>query len=369
MKVESVSIQKFKLFENVQVSFKNKTLQEVSNRFLVLGDNGTGKTSLLQAIALPLALATRSGSTQSISDFDWMGFLPGRFWKQGTPRIELEVSFEDNEIGATREIACKWHDSLNDEVKAKLPFAEPADKKYIRVVLNGDHLFVGDDTPQERAMFQGRHYAQKLLRTDPSVRSEFSRLPGVFWFDQFRNLASNPYSEGNGEGREHSNGVSFEAGAGRLRQFLIDWRQKQESGTRFNKDFLKEVENLYKKVFPGRHFWGIEHLPRIDSPTEEDPYFLLDDGSHTYDIVEMSAGEQSVFPILYNIVRQQIAYSVVLIDEIDLNLHPPAAQSLVSLLHKMAPHCQYMLTTHSEAVSNIIGNDETFRLEGGALCL
>jgi predicted NACHT family NTPase len=45
--------------ENVEISFKNKTLEEVSNRFLILGDNGTGKTTLLQAIALPLALATK----------------------------------------------------------------------------------------------------------------------------------------------------------------------------------------------------------------------------------------------------------------------------------------------------------------------
>jgi hypothetical protein len=41
---------------------------------------------------------------------------------------------------------------------------------------------------------------------------------------------------------------------------------------------------------------------------------------HSDDIVEMSAGEQSVFPIFYEFVRQQIAHSVVLIDEIDLNL-------------------------------------------------
>ncbi len=40
MKVESISIQRFKLFEEFELAFKNKTLQEVSNRFLVLGDNG-----------------------------------------------------------------------------------------------------------------------------------------------------------------------------------------------------------------------------------------------------------------------------------------------------------------------------------------
>ncbi|RLC07575.1 MAG: AAA family ATPase [Deltaproteobacteria bacterium] len=368
MKIESISIQNFKLFENFELSFKNKTLQEVSNRFLILGDNGTGKTSLLQAIALPLALATRSGFARSIPDFDWPGFLPGRLFRNSMPRIELEVSFKDEEIQATREVAFRWHESLPDEIKTKRPFAEPADKKLVRVVLNGEHLFVGDDIPGEQAMFLGRHYAQKLLRTDPSVRSQFLCLPGIFWFDQLRNLGSNPYSDGNSE-REHISGISFKVGVERLRNFLIDWQLKQESGRTHNRNFLKELEMLYKKIFLGRSFGGVQCLPSLGSPTEAEFYFLLDDGKHKYDIVEMSSGEQSVFPILYEIVRQQIAYSVVLIDEIDLNLHPPAAQSLVSQLFKIAPHCQYIITTHSEAVSDIIRNDHIFRMEGGALCL
>jgi predicted ATP-binding protein involved in virulence len=73
----------------------------------------------------------------------------------------------------------------------------------------------------------------------------------------------------------------------------------------------------------------------------------------------MSAGEQSVFPIRYEFVRQQIAYSIVLIDEIDLNLHPPAAQFLVRQLPKIGPTGQFIFTTHSEAVSDIVGEDDT----------
>ncbi len=46
MKVESISIKNFKRFEQQEVSFKNQTLNTVSNRFLVLGDNGMGKTTL-----------------------------------------------------------------------------------------------------------------------------------------------------------------------------------------------------------------------------------------------------------------------------------------------------------------------------------
>ncbi len=127
MKIESVSIQKFKLFENHSVSFKNKTLQEISNRFLALGDNGSGKTTLLQAIALPLALATRQ--IQKLSDFNWLGFLPGRIWEGGTPCIQLEVSFEETEIEATREVIQRWYAALPREFKAEHPFVESGDSK------------------------------------------------------------------------------------------------------------------------------------------------------------------------------------------------------------------------------------------------
>ena len=56
MKIESISIRNFKQFDALDVSFKNTTLDEISNRFMIVGDNGSGKTTLLQAIALPLRL-------------------------------------------------------------------------------------------------------------------------------------------------------------------------------------------------------------------------------------------------------------------------------------------------------------------------
>jgi predicted ATP-dependent endonuclease of OLD family len=50
MKVESIRINNFKRFDRLEVSFKNQTLNTISNCFLVLGDNGTRKTTLLQAM-------------------------------------------------------------------------------------------------------------------------------------------------------------------------------------------------------------------------------------------------------------------------------------------------------------------------------
>jgi predicted ATP-dependent endonuclease of OLD family len=107
VKIESIYIQKFKQFDHFEVSLQDPFLGEAGDRFLIIGDNGSGKTSLLQAMALPLALAT--GKIKDITDFDWLGFLPGRYWARGTPQIEVEVSFEQEELDATREIAKIWY--------------------------------------------------------------------------------------------------------------------------------------------------------------------------------------------------------------------------------------------------------------------
>jgi len=369
MKVESIQIQNFKRFEQLEIYFKNGILDEVSDRYLILGDNGTGKTTLLQAIALPLAFAT--GRIQDISDFDWIGFLPGRYWRWGDPRIEMQVLFEPEELDATRELAQKWYEAQSLDFQKTNKFIEPGDSQRVNLVLTGDFWQAGD-TPAERLQFRGRYYAQWFIkRGDQSVRQYFSKLPGVFWFDQFRNLGTNSNQDSSADHiKERSRETSFDIGVGRLRRYLIDWRRKQESGLGdYANSYLLHLERLYRKVFPERSFAGLEQRPSLDSPTEEETYFLLNDGYRTYDIAEMSAGEQSIFPLLYEFVRQQIAYSVVLIDEVDLNLHPPAAQYFVSQLMKIEPTCQFIITTHSDSVSNVVGESETYRLAGGKLCL
>ena len=148
--------------------------------------------------------------------------------------------------------------------------------------------------------------------------------------------------------------VTYSVGVSRLRKYLNGWKlEKLQSGPRYGRtdDYLLELENHYKLLFPGRSFSDPEPMFRGGAPSPSDYYFMLSDGNRTYDIEEMSSGEQSVFPMLYEFVRQRIRNSVVLIDEIDLNLHPPLAQSLLASLPRLGPSCQFIFTTHSRAIS------------------
>ena len=372
MKVERLVINRFKRFDKYEIDFRDQTLGEISNRYLILGDNGAGKTTILQAIALPLALATRQ--VYQVQDFDWIGFQSGRYARWGLPRIEVTIKFSAEEIETNRELALRWRDTKPADFWLDRHFIPPGEKSRITLVLDGFKL---TNPVDELSQFWGRYYLLGLLRNNPAEKSKFSGVPRVFWFDQFRNLASPPSSpetdkvdQENGQNNGHSGGgrLNYEAGVGQLREYLLGWDYRRRVLTS-EQDYLQKLDQLYQRIFPSRTvLGGIE--PMSDSPDSREYYFLIRDGDgRTYDIAEMSAGEQNVFPILYEFVRQQIGYSVILIDEVDLNLHPPAAQALAAQLPKIDPTSQFIMTTHSEAVSNVMREEVIHRLPGGALCL
>ena len=360
MKVAAITLRGFKRFDELHVDVCNQLTGDVAEQFLILGDNGTGKTTLLQAVALCLSLAC--WRTRRVDEFEWLGWVPGRFQQWGVPFVEIEVRFSAGELRATREAARRWWHSNGTRNER---FIEPADAAVVRLRLEGERYSAGSQ--EELHQFHGRWYAQQLLKTDASARQLFEDLPGVFWFDQFRNLATPLVPQPDDE---RAAGTTYATGVARLRQYLNRWVLDRAMKKRPPQpDFLSELEAFYQRVFPGRSFAGPEPMYGVDAPTPVDYYFTLSDGHRTYDIEEMSAGEQSVFPLLYEFVRQRIRNSVVLIDEIDLNLHPPLAQSLLAALPAIGPNCQYLLTTHSEAVSAVVSPEQVQRLEGGRLCL
>ncbi len=363
MKISRIYLKDFKRFGTLEIDIRNNLTGEISDQFLILGDNGTGKTTVLQAVALCLSLV--SGRIGNVSELDWQGWLPGRYEKWGRPVVELNIHFSKEEIDATKKIAEEWNQKEGKN-KDEYDFILPGNAEKLRVRLEGERVSLVEKGSGNLGQFRGRLYASKLLRKPPRVREVFRSLPGIFWFDQFRNLASPSII---GSAKEHSGRVAYDIGVARLRKYLNGWKLNQLAGESGGPDWLTELADSFKRVFPGRFFKGLEPMYTTDAPAPEEYYFLLSDGNRTYDIEEMSAGEQSVFPLLFEFVRMQIRNSVVLIDEIDLNLHPPLAQALMSALPAIGPGCQFLLTTHSESVSALASPEEIFRMEGGRLCL
>lgn len=159
-------------------------------------------------------------------------------------------------------------------------------------------------------------------------------------------------------------------GVEQLRRFLQDWWTYHLSDLpKSGRDFIPELEALFDTLFPGTHFRGPQPADENGVELATRFFFLLERAGRIFDIAEMSSGEQAVFPLVCDFVRLNVRKSVVLIDELELHLHPPEQQGLLAALPKMGSDCQFIITTHSDAVADAVPGELKTRLKGGRLCL
>ena len=115
-----------------------------------------------------------------------------------------------------------------------------------------------------------------------------------------------------------------------------------------------------------RFLAGYVHL-RVDG--EDHPRLLIDRGTTTLAVRQLSDGERGTLALVLDLTRRLAqanpemsrpaaeAEAVVLIDEIDLHLHPRWQRQIVHHLTATFPLCQFIATTHSPQVIGEVEHD------------
>ncbi len=354
MKVQSLKLKHFKKFQNPPVfDFTEPETGLARDMIVLVGMNGSGKTSLLQAIAATLGVA--AGRFDKLSDLGWIGFnheLLGANWGQFDPEVDMKVQFSSSELQTVRD----FHNKLQ-KMGRELPVS-PAENPVVTLNWRGDS--VQADSNSEFFQFKGRDYAKQLSRSEGF--QVFERAGTVLWYTEQRTSTSLTTEDQN---------LRLEISEDTLRDRLSKWRQfhqDSQPGGRIKqlrpgqKDLYAEIERSYKIVFPDHGFEGPVPREGIDDILKE-PWFYLSDGKNHYEISEMSGGERAVFPILVDFVSWNIHNSVILIDEIELHLHPPMQQALIRALPKLGKNNQFIITTHSDYVEQLAPEAHIIRLE------
>lgn len=352
MKVQSLQLRYFKKFRSSDLfDFTDPETGLARDIIVLIGMNGAGKTSLLQAIAATLGTAT--GRLKEPSDLEWAGFnyeLLGNNWGGFEPEVTVNVQFSSSELQAVRDFQQKLREMGRD--------LQPPAEKHI-VTLKWRNKGVQADSAAELFQFKGREYAKQLLRAEKF--QVFERVGTVLWYTEQRTSTSLTTEDPDRK---------LEITEDLLRDRFSKWRQfhqdvemgKIQHLRPGQKDLYAEIERAYKAVFPERSFEGPVLRENVDDILSE-PWFYLYDGKNQYEISEMSGGERAIFPMLMDFASWNIHNSVILIDEIELHLHPPMQQALLRALPKLGTNNQFIITTHSDYVEQLVPEAYIKRLE------
>lgn len=150
-----------------------------------------------------------------------------------------------------------------------------------------------------------------------------------------------------------------------------DWLKVQESLC--NKRVLAACEDAVKSFLPG--------YANLRLGDKGHPQLWIDQDSTTIPVRQLSDGERGILALVLDLTRRLAqanpnltdpvsqAEAVVLIDEIDLHLHPKWQRQIVRKLTKTFRNCQFIATTHSPQVIGEVPHACIQIISDGKVCL
>ncbi|MCB9295988.1 MAG: AAA family ATPase [Lewinellaceae bacterium] len=364
MKINSLSLRNFKRFSDREFNFCDDE-GKAYGMILLVGENGSGKSSLLQAIAMLLGAAFKPFTTPSSLKY------PGFYWdniQSGRMPVDVRaaISMSKEEIDATLD----YYQQLQERFREA--GIKPGTDEIFELFLDYRKDRVQASTSANFFQTKGYEYALQLSKFVPNFERLFEKVGSIYKYDEHRNAASlsSTQIQGlNGKGKENeTNGVFSEK---QLKEVLFKWYvfHQNVANKKFRlregqRDFFADFERLYQQVFPNRTFKGFAPKMEFEDFFDQDQDFWLFDGKNDYEFSELSGGERAIFPILLDFANRIINHSIILIDEVELHLHPPLQQALIRALPKLGKNNQFILTTHSESVAAMFTEPQIIRLDG-----
>jgi len=165
-----------------------------------------------------------------------------------------------------------------------------------------------------------------------------------------------------------------------FKQMNSEWSQKLISSLiRIANDEIKQKKSAYKSegnelkavakaielFVPDYTSLRVKRVPR--------PQMLIDKAGETFNMDQLSDGEKNLITLVGDIARRLAIANpesddplkgegIILIDEIDLHLHPAWQRIMLPQLTTVFPNCQFLITTHSPIVLSQVKPETIFLL-------
>ncbi|MFM5998706.1 MAG: AAA family ATPase [Dolichospermum sp.] len=148
-------------------------------------------------------------------------------------------------------------------------------------------------------------------------------------------------------------------------------------------EIIRKALETFLEGFPNTQFSDL-HIVRVSSSREggirrlSKPSLVIKKNGENFKLDQLSDGEKTLLMIVVDIARRlailnpsitnpsellEKGTGIILIDEIDLHLHPQWQRIVIPSFRKTFPHCQFIVTTHSPQVLSGVNRENVFILE------
>lgn len=129
---------------------------------------------------------------------------------------------------------------------------------------------------------------------------------------------------------------------------------------------LEIVRNVIEQFIPEYSSLRVQRTPQ--------PHMRIEKDGKSFNLSQMSDGEKNLITLVGDIARRLAIANpnssnplegdgIILIDEIDLHLHPKWQRLMIPQLTKIFPNCQFIITTHSPQVISHVKPEYLFLLK------
>lgn len=312
---------------------------------VLVGINGSGKSSVLAAIDILMSwfiarLRNVKGNGLSLKDHDIM---------DGRNYCRLEISLSNG--------VCWKLYYQHSKVRTK-----PIDKSNLQTLTEFANSVVMANQGTD-CIYEVPLYVQYgVTRTVDSVPAKIHKKHALGIYDVYN--------------KDYEKKMNFQS-------FFVWFREREdmeneqlrETGELTEDIQLKAVRNAVSLILP--EFGGLKVKRTAPSG------FMISKNGQRYMFNQLSDGEKSYIVLVADIARKLsmthpnsenvlLEHSIIIVDEVDLHLHPKWQRDMLHQLRKVFPNCQFIVSTHSPyVISNIKSRegDCLFLLKGGETVL
>lgn len=392
MQIQSFSLKNIGQFQDLSVSLA-PTQDYPSNITVFIGNNGSGKTSLLKSVAtaltwfvarlkhdksngtpIPESVILNTANAASVeiivNDQNLQQQSQAYTWRITKNRTARKAEFTTH-LTELNQLTDHYKQWLGEDDQSSLPLIAfyPVERSVIDIPLKikEKHQFLqinGYDNALDNAVDFRRFFEWFREREDVENELLFNEMSAYNkMMDEEVELLTSLQTLST----EDSDSQGIKALQNRINSLIRAINSKDKIIESTVDIQLQAVRNAIYTFIPEFSNLRVRRKPRL--------HMSVNKNDKTLNVNQLSQGEKSLMALVGDIARRLAMMNpnlenplqgkgIILIDEIDMHLHPQWQRSIIQRLKTTFPNCQFILTTHSPLVISDTQDILVYDLDG-----